>query len=229
MPFASVSLWASTRPGFSRSRNADSEDVVLEKQMEKPTSNIVSLFGNKKVTAQDEQKDLDQTETSKESFMDAMQRNFENQERLRKERLKANQSVLKSYRIKNWSIVVRTVVLAVVVVVLAVTPSVAVKEPIMSSTPSNPAEITKKGKILDFSAFKNKQEINNEFSRARKPLFVNSDKGSISGTSDRAQPVQVSEDFGDRLQKIRSSLERINTLMADLKKLSTSREKDQIN
>jgi hypothetical protein len=101
MPFASVSLWASTRPGFSRSRNADSEDVVLEKQMEKPTSNIVSLFGSKKVTAEDEQKDLDQTETSKESFMDAMQRNFENQERLRKERLKANQSVLKSYRIKN--------------------------------------------------------------------------------------------------------------------------------
>jgi hypothetical protein len=101
MPFASVSLWALTRPGFSRSRNADSEDVVLEKQMEKPTSNIVSLFGNKKVTAEDEQKDLDQTETSKESFMDAMQRNFENQERLRKERLKANQSVLKSYRIKN--------------------------------------------------------------------------------------------------------------------------------
>ena len=99
----------------------------------------------------------------------------------------------------------------------------------MSSTPSNPAEITKKGKILDFSAFKNKQEINNEFSRARKPLFVNSDKGSISGTSDRAQPVQASEDFGDRLQKIRSRLERINTLMADLKKLSTSREKDQIN
>ncbi|MEI6832461.1 MAG: hypothetical protein WCL28_00595 [bacterium] len=73
----------------------------MEKQMEKPTSNIVSLFGNKKVTAEDEQKDLDQTETSKESFMDAMQRNFENQERLRKERLKANQSVLKSYRIKN--------------------------------------------------------------------------------------------------------------------------------
>lgn len=98
----------------------------------------------------------------------------------------------------------------------------------MSSTPSNPPELTKKTKILDFSAFKNKQEINNEFSRSRKPLFVNSDKGNISGTRDQAQPIQASEDFGDRLQKIRSSLERINTLMADLKKLSTSREKDQI-
>lgn len=73
----------------------------MEKQIEKPTSNIVSLFGNKKVAAQDGEKSLDQPETSKESFMDAIQKNFENQERLRKERLKANQSVLKSYRIKN--------------------------------------------------------------------------------------------------------------------------------
>jgi hypothetical protein len=37
------------------------------------------------------------------------------------------------------------------------------------------------------------------------------------------------EDFGDRLQKIRSSLERINSLMTDLKKLSTTRNKDQLN
>lgn len=73
----------------------------MEKQIEKPTSNIVSLFGGKKVTAQEEQKASDQPEASKESFLDAMRKNFENEERLRKERLKANQSVLKSYRIKN--------------------------------------------------------------------------------------------------------------------------------
>lgn len=99
----------------------------------------------------------------------------------------------------------------------------------MSSIPSNPPEPTNKSKILDFSAFKSKQDVNKEFSRSRKPLFVNSDKGSISGKTENSQPVQASEDFGDRLHKIRSSLERINTLMADLKKLSSNREKDQIN
>lgn len=99
----------------------------------------------------------------------------------------------------------------------------------MSSNPSSPSESPKQNKILDFSAFKNKQDINKEFSRSRKPLFVNQDKGRISGSSDEAKSAQPSEDFGDRLQKIRSSLERINTLMADLKKLSSNRDKDQVH
>jgi hypothetical protein len=99
----------------------------------------------------------------------------------------------------------------------------------MSSTPSKSPETVKKSKILDFSAFKNKQDINNEFSRSRKPLFVNPDKGMISGVTSQVQPTQTSEDFGDRLHKIRSSLERINTLMADLKKLSTNRDNEKIN
>jgi hypothetical protein len=73
----------------------------MENQMEKPTSNIVSLFGAKKSPVEDETKASCDSEASKESFLDAMRKNFENQERLRKERLKANQSVLKSYRIKN--------------------------------------------------------------------------------------------------------------------------------
>lgn len=99
----------------------------------------------------------------------------------------------------------------------------------MSSKSPSPSEAPTQSKILDFSAFKNKQDINKEFSRSRKPLFVNQDKGRISGSSDEAKSAQSNEDFGDRLQKIRSSLERINTLMADLKKLSSNRDKDQVH
>lgn len=84
-------------------------------------------------------------------------------------------------------------------------------------------------KVLDFTAFKKKQEVNSEFSRARKPLYVNNDEGRVSGTEDGAKNAASTEDFGDRLQKIRSSLDRINTLMSDLKKLSAHREKDQLN
>lgn len=73
----------------------------MQNQIEKPTSNIVSLFGTKKTAAEDAKKASEQDETPKEGFGDAMKKNFENQERMRKERLKANQSVLKSYRIKN--------------------------------------------------------------------------------------------------------------------------------
>lgn len=35
------------------------------------------------------------------NFLDEMRRNLENAERMKRERLKANQAVLKSYRIKN--------------------------------------------------------------------------------------------------------------------------------
>lgn len=74
----------------------------MEKQIEKPTSNVVSLFGTKKIVAKDDNQISDAAENPQpESFLDAMRKNFENQERLKKERLKANQSVLKSYRIKN--------------------------------------------------------------------------------------------------------------------------------
>lgn len=73
----------------------------MQNQIEKPTSNIVSLFGAKKTAAEDEKRASEQDETPKEGFFDAIKKNFENQERMKKERLKANQSVLKSYRIKN--------------------------------------------------------------------------------------------------------------------------------
>jgi hypothetical protein len=75
---------------------------------------VISMFGSRKVESKDgdentqtssedstklESKDAS---SSKESaFLQEMRRNMENAERLRKERLKANQGVLKSYRIKN--------------------------------------------------------------------------------------------------------------------------------
>jgi len=99
----------------------------------------------------------------------------------------------------------------------------------MSANHSQSPQKKQENKVLDFSAFKKKQEINNEFSRSRKPLFLNKEEGRISGLPDTAKSATANEDFGDRLHKIRSSLERINTLMADLKKLSTSRDKDQLN
>ena len=94
----------------------------------------------------------------------------------------------------------------------------------LNETPST------KTKVLDFTSFKKKQDTNSEFSRARKPLYVNSDEGRISGSADGAKTGAPSgEDFGDRMQEIRSSLDRINSLMADLKKLSANREKDKFN
>ena len=79
---------------------AELEDV-MQNQTDNSTSNVVSLFGNRKVAVQTEDKPSVNVETTNEGFFDAIKKNSDNEERLRKERLKANQSVLKSYRIKN--------------------------------------------------------------------------------------------------------------------------------
>lgn len=64
-------------------------------------SKIISLFGSRVASDLTEKKSEVKDEVSAESFFDSMRKNGENAERLRKERLNANKSVLKSYRIKN--------------------------------------------------------------------------------------------------------------------------------
>lgn len=73
----------------------------MRNQLEGSKSNIVSIFARANSQDLTEQTEDQTTPPSTESFDQAMKRNHDNQERLRKERLKANQSVLKSYRIKN--------------------------------------------------------------------------------------------------------------------------------
>jgi hypothetical protein len=72
----------------------------MQGQTTEPTSKVVSLF---KAREQKAAVDAEATSEAKpgESFEDVMRRNAENRERLRKERSKANQSVLRSYKIKN--------------------------------------------------------------------------------------------------------------------------------
>ena len=77
--------------------------------MDKQTDNIeattesktISLFGSRKPADSSSAKGEQIPAESAESFFESIRKNGENAERLRKERLNANKSVLKSYRIKN--------------------------------------------------------------------------------------------------------------------------------
>ena len=64
--------------------------------------NVVSLFAarNKAKESSEETKAEAQAD-EKESFSDVMERNMKNKERIEKERLNANKSVLRTYRIKH--------------------------------------------------------------------------------------------------------------------------------
>lgn len=73
--------------------------------------------------------------------------------------------------------------------------------------------------VVDFGAFRKKKEVEKEISRGRVPLHVSHLDGKVTG-SPHFDKNGKSEDFSDRMQRIKSSLERINKLMLDLKKSS---------
>ncbi len=76
--------------------------------------------------------------------------------------------------------------------------------------------------VVDFSAYRKKKEAEQEISRGRLPLHVSHLDGKIKGSPHFKSP--QADDFGDRMQRIKHSLEKINQLMADLKR--NSREQD---
>lgn len=83
-------------------------------------------------------------------------------------------------------------------------------------------------KVVELSAFKKKRETKEDLTRARKPLYVNHADRSVSG--DKSAKADSREDFADRLVKIRGSLDRINQLMTEIKKLSAKGSgKDGLN
>ncbi len=79
------------------------ENNKIENESQETKSKVVSIdFASRKKIVKEETPSTNPTqETSQPSVLDAMRKNAENIERIKKERLKANQSVLKSYKIKE--------------------------------------------------------------------------------------------------------------------------------
>jgi hypothetical protein len=69
--------------------------------------------------------------------------------------------------------------------------------------------------IVDFRSFKEKKEIESDISRGRKPLHMSHSTGKLHGSPYLNN--SETEDFGNRMQRIKSSLEKINSLMSELK------------
>lgn len=70
--------------------------------------------------------------------------------------------------------------------------------------------------VVSLAQFKQKKDVEKELSQGRTPLYVSHLNSEITGSSKASH--QEKEDFGVRLQRIKSSLERINFLMSELKK-----------
>lgn len=76
------------------------------------------------------------------------------------------------------------------------------------------------GKVLDLGSFRKKKETKDEFARGREPLFSSHLETPPSRQAGKRDAKKQDADFGDRLNRIRSSLEKINRLMGELKKMS---------
>jgi len=81
---------------------------------------------------------------------------------------------------------------------------------------------TPSSNVVDLKSFKRTRELETQIGRGRTPLHVSHIDGKVKGSPHLK--TNESDDFGDRMQRIRSSLEKINQLMADLK--STNRPKE---
>jgi hypothetical protein len=80
----------------------------------------------------------------------------------------------------------------------------------------------KDGQVIDLGSFRKKKEVTQELARGRNPLFISHAQGKVTGSPHFKGPQD--SDFGDRLQRIRASLDKINRLMAELKKISAEQK-----
>lgn len=72
------------------------------------------------------------------------------------------------------------------------------------------------GKVVDLLAYRKTKQTEQELARGRTPLY-----SSHLESKPKSDLSAADEDFGQRMQRIRTSLEKINQLMFELKKSST--------
>lgn len=68
--------------------------------------------------------------------------------------------------------------------------------------------------VVDFNQFRRSKLVESQFGKGRTPLYVSHSKGKVSGRS------SDKNNFDARVTRVRSSLERINKLMQELRENS---------
>lgn len=79
---------------------------------------------------------------------------------------------------------------------------------------------SKDRKIVSLIEFREKKAVELEHANGRKPLYMSHKHGKVTGSPHFNNPLDGGSDFSDRIKRIRSSLDRINDLMVELKKMS---------
>ncbi len=86
----------------------------------------------------------------------------------------------------------------------------------------DPSLDPKTGDIVDLASFRKKKEVADNLSHGRQPLYMSHVDGKVTGSPHFDG--KHTDNFGDRLSRIRTSLEKINRLMAELKKVASDQD-----
>jgi len=76
--------------------------------------------------------------------------------------------------------------------------------------------------VVDLTVFKRNKDAQVDLTRGRTPLHVSHIDGKVKGSPHFRRP--EADDFGDRMQRIKTSLDKINQLMTELKKTNRKSE-----
>lgn len=71
--------------------------------------------------------------------------------------------------------------------------------------------------VIDFNKFKRGKQFKDDMARGRTPLYISHRDGKIYGSPHGRQ--QTDKHFGDRVARIKVSLEKINRLMKSIEGL----------
>lgn len=75
--------------------------------------------------------------------------------------------------------------------------------------------------VIDLNAARFKKQVREDLAKGRTPLYVSYKTGNVTTGE---QVLKPKEDFGDKLGKVKQSLERINNLMDELRKLNATKQ-----
>src|SRR4051812_35301970 len=75
--------------------------------------------------------------------------------------------------------------------------------------------------IVSLDAFRRKKAADQDLTRGRRPLYVSHLEGRVSD-SPLQKNAREEGDFAGRIERIKTSLNKINRLMAELKRMSAS-------
>ena len=91
---------------------------------------------------------------------------------------------------------------------------------------NDPKSSDTNARVVNLTEFRNRKSFSEESAQGRKPLFVSHTQGRVTGSPHLNEShAEESPDISERVRRIRASLDKINNLMDELKKMAQQEQR----